>query len=101
MVGETEGTGSAGCAEGLVSGEDFQHERMACPGCGKNLDSSLAVTGDSAPKDGDFTVCNYCAGIAQYQRGSLVKPDLTKLPTEFLKTLKATQTLVLKRGVNR
>lgn len=37
-----------------------------CPYCEAVLDTAAAFNPDDKPKDGDFTICGYCAGICVY-----------------------------------
>lgn len=34
-----------------------------CPACGTELDGALNVDGKSGPKDGDPSICGYCAEV--------------------------------------
>lgn len=44
----------------------------ACPGCGTMLDAATCMTGDTRPKDGDYTICSHCYKILRIVQGGAV-----------------------------
>jgi len=51
---------------------------VSCPVCGKKLDSSSSLETSNAPREGDVTVCVYCAGVLTFDAGlrlQKVPPD--------------------------
>lgn len=60
-----------------------------CRTCGRLLDNSFEGNGnDSAPEEGDLSICVYCGEIAQYDANlGLVNPDLSKATKDELDDL--------------
>ena len=58
------------------------HPPQACPSCGYELDSMIAIGHDDPPKAGDHTVCIGCAKLLEYDGTKLIDGDATKLDVQ-------------------
>ena len=60
-------------------------EKLACCSCGKMLDGA---TGDkNVPKDGDITICVYCAEVMLY-KGQGSRVELVPIPPEDIEDVR-------------
>lgn len=62
-----------------------RHTMQACPHCGAELDAAThAGPGEPQPKEGDVSVCLYCAGMLEYGPGLALRPlDIDTLPIQM------------------
>lgn len=75
---------------------DFRLKReVRCPGCGKRLDGARAVTGNTAPQPGDFTVCIRCAIVLRFtEELGLMAVDQKDVPKDLVGPLRVAQAIV-------
>lgn len=56
----------------MTKPEAFTMPASECPSCGEELDRASPFEGDgSAPRDGDLTVCAYCASALTFRCGAV------------------------------
>ena len=59
-----------------------RHAPRFCPVCFSFIDAISAVTGDSEPEPGDFTICFYCRAVLRIGEDfTLTKSSLMEIPT--------------------
>lgn len=52
-------------------GAQFHTNVLLCRSCGQRQDSVTSMTGQRAPRTGDFTVCVYCGAVSEVIVGPL------------------------------
>ena len=63
--------------------QSFNMPTQVCPHCNAKMDMATQADGEDRPREGDITVCFYCAGVSVFTAEfALLKPS-----EEHLKTL--------------
>lgn len=73
-----------------------------CLYCNQRIDAATNITGSERPKDGDITICGFCANILVFQDGQpIASDDIEKIIKEHLvpwqiKALRRAQEMIRK-----
>lgn len=67
-----------------------------CPACQKAVDGASNTAGvKTMPKEGDLSICIFCANVAQYDAALQLTPfDITQLPLDEQKEIERYRVLI-------
>ena len=73
---------------------------QACPACGKLLDAASSIMdSERGPRNGDYTVCLYCAAILRYTKSMNLAPvtsdEILELRNEEPESFRALMKMVI------
>lgn len=83
----------------------FRTNICSCPNCGHIFDSASAVKIEEAPKDGDLSVCVYCAAFLKFNPdlslSLLSDEEFVELSYDNRKTLNNVRISLIKQRENK